>query len=45
MNNGLTVIAVDLSGEIIKKCKEKFIEAYEMDFYNLSSLNFFKQKV
>lgn len=39
IDNGLTVIAVDLSGEMIKKCREKFIEAYELDFYNLSSLN------
>jgi Methylase involved in ubiquinone/menaquinone biosynthesis len=39
MDNGLTVIAIDLSSEMINKCREKSIEAYELDFYNLSSLN------
>jgi len=39
MDNGLTVTAVDLSSEMIKNCVEKGITAYEMDFYNLSSLN------
>ena len=39
MNNGLKVIAVDLSSEMVKKCREKSIEAYELDYYNLSSLN------
>jgi len=39
MNNGLKVIAVDLSNEMVKNCREKAIEAYELDFYNLSSLN------
>jgi len=39
MNNGLEVIAVDLSSEMVRKCKEKAVEAYELDFYNLSSLN------
>ena len=38
MNNGLTVTAVDLSYEMVKNCKEKGIEAYELDFYNLSAL-------
>ena len=38
MDNGLKVTAVDLSAEMVKKCREKSVEAYEMDFYNLSSL-------
>ena len=38
MNNGMQVVAVDLSGEMVKICKEKSIEAYELDFYHLSSL-------
>lgn len=39
MENGLSVIAVDISNEMVIKCKEKGIEAYELDFYNLSALN------
>jgi SAM-dependent methyltransferase len=39
MNKGLAVTAIDLSDEMVKRCKEKAIEAYEMDFYNLSPLN------
>lgn len=39
MDNGLQVMAIDLSGEMVQKCKEKAIEAYELDFYNLTSLN------
>jgi len=39
MNGGLEVTAIDLSGEMVKKCREKDIDAYELDFYNLSSLN------
>jgi len=38
MDNGFRVTAVDLSGEMVKKCREKSVEAYEMDFYDLSSL-------
>jgi len=38
-NNGLNVVAIDLSKEMVKKCIEKGIEAYELDFYNLFSLN------
>ena len=38
MDNGLRVVAVDLSEEMVKKCKEKEIEAYQLDFYNLSAL-------
>ena len=38
MNNGLAVIAVDLSSKMVNNCKEKGIESYEFDFYNLSSL-------
>jgi cyclopropane fatty-acyl-phospholipid synthase-like methyltransferase len=39
MDNGLKVMAVDLSSEMVNNCKEKGINAYEMDFYHLSSLN------
>jgi SAM-dependent methyltransferase len=39
MNNGLNVTAVDLSSGMVNKCREKGIETYELDFYNLSSLN------
>lgn len=36
MDNGLQVIAVDLSSEMVKLCNEKGIEAYELDFINIS---------
>ena len=36
--NGFEVIAIDISHEMIKKCREKGIEAYELDFYDLSTL-------
>lgn len=39
MNCRLNVVAVDLSIEMVKLCKEKGIEAYELDFYNISNLN------
>ena len=39
INNGLIVTAIDISSEMVKRCKEKFIEAYELDFYWLSTLN------
>ena len=39
MNNGMNVVAVDLSSEMVKNCRDKSIETYELDFYNLSSLN------
>ena len=39
INNGLSVTAVDISSEMVKNCQEKGIEAYELDFYNLSRLN------
>jgi cyclopropane fatty-acyl-phospholipid synthase-like methyltransferase len=39
MDCGFTVVAIDLSNEMVKLCKGKNIEAYEMDFYNISSLN------
>ena len=39
MEHGFEVTAIDLSAEMVKKCKEKGIDAYEMDFYNLSALN------
>jgi len=39
MENGLKVVAVDLSSEMVKNCKEKGIETYEMDFYDLSALD------
>jgi len=39
INCGLNVVAVDLSIEMVRLCKEKGIEAYELDFYNISNLN------
>lgn len=39
MDCGLSVIAVDLSSEMVKLCRKKNIEAYELDYYNISSLN------
>ncbi len=39
MDCGLKVTAIDLSNEMVKICKEKGIDAYELDFYNLSDLN------
>jgi cyclopropane fatty-acyl-phospholipid synthase-like methyltransferase len=39
MENGLKVNAVDLSDEMVKLCREKGIEAQQLDFYNLSTLN------
>lgn len=39
MKSGLKVAAVDLSSEMVRICKEKSIEAYELDFYNLADLN------
>jgi len=38
MDNDLKVMAVDISSEMVKNCREKGIEAYEIDFYNLSSV-------
>ena len=35
---GLDVTAVDLSPEMVKLCKEKGINAHELDFYNLDAL-------
>jgi len=39
MDNDMNVTAVDLSAEMVKFCRAKGIETYELDFYNLSSLN------
>jgi SAM-dependent methyltransferase len=39
MDCGLRVTAIDLSSEMVKLCKEKNIESYEQDFYNISNLN------
>lgn len=36
---GLAVTAIDFSIEMVKLCREKAIEAYEMDFYDIASLN------
>jgi SAM-dependent methyltransferase len=38
MDNGLKVKSTDLSSEMIALCKEKGIEAFELDFYNLHIL-------
>lgn len=37
--HGMDVTAIDLSGEMVKLCREKGIEAYELDFYNLGSMH------
>lgn len=39
MEQGFDVTAVDLSKEMVQKCKEKGINAHELDFYNLAALN------
>jgi len=39
VENGLKVTAVDLSEKMTEKCREKGLEAYALDFYDLSSLN------
>jgi len=38
MEKGLQVVAIDLSPEMVSKCREKSIEAHELDFYDLSPL-------
>jgi len=38
MSRGLEVTAVDISAEMVRLCREKRVDAYEMDFYALSSL-------
>lgn len=37
--HGLRVVAVDLSGEMVSRCREKGLEASELDFYQLGSLH------
>jgi cyclopropane fatty-acyl-phospholipid synthase-like methyltransferase len=37
--NGLKVVAVDLSAEMVKLCIDKGLEAYELDFTYITSLN------
>ncbi|MCL2573002.1 MAG: class I SAM-dependent methyltransferase [Defluviitaleaceae bacterium] len=39
MEQGLDVTAIDLSCEMVKVCKARGINAHELDFYNLSTLN------
>lgn len=36
--HGLTVVAVDFSEQMVRLCRQKGIEAYEMDFCELSKL-------
>jgi len=38
MDHGLKVLAIDLSGEMVRICREKGIETYECDMYDLSPL-------
>jgi streptomycin 3"-adenylyltransferase len=38
MEKGFDVTAVDISREMVKLCREKSINAYEMDFYSLHTL-------
>ena len=39
MNEGFDVIATDLSSEMIKLCKAKGLNAFEMDFSDIHTLN------
>lgn len=39
IENGLAVISTDISDEMVKVCKEKGINALELDFYNLHTIN------
>lgn len=39
MDNGLDVVAVDLSDEMVRLCQEKEIESYRLDFYNLHQIS------
>jgi len=39
MDSGFNVVAIDLSCEMVKKCIEKGIEAYELDYYELPALH------
>ena len=39
IDNDFKVIATDLSNEMVKICKAKDIEAYVIDYYNLSHMN------
>jgi cyclopropane fatty-acyl-phospholipid synthase-like methyltransferase len=38
IDNGIKVMAVDLSEKMVELCNNKGIEAYEFDFYHLSKL-------
>ena len=38
MENGLTVTAVDLSPAMVQKCREKSIDAHELDYYHVADL-------
>ena len=37
-DGGLRVTAVDLSPEMVRRCRDKGVEAYELDFYRLPDL-------
>jgi len=39
LDNGLDVVAVDLSDEMVRLCRDKGIQAHKMDFSDLSQLN------
>ena len=39
MDSGFVVTAVDISGEMVKQCKQRDVDAFKLDFYELSSLN------
>ena len=38
MENSLTVTAIDLSPQMVKKCEEKSIDAHELDYYQVAKL-------
>ncbi|MFD1676011.1 class I SAM-dependent methyltransferase [Alicyclobacillus fodiniaquatilis] len=35
IDNGIEATATDMSGEMVRLCREKNLSAYQMDFYNL----------
>jgi len=39
VDNGLKVMAIDLSGAMVRICNEKGVVAYELNMYDLSTLN------
>ena len=38
LDQGLDILAIDLSFEMVKQCREKGVDAYELDLYDLHKL-------